>query len=300
MSTRKTIVHTAGVNIDTVAGLNLQFVSGRRTVLNAGKGLSMFAHADGIRCIAHHGPVLVQSQHDKTQIEAATDLTLTAVDGKLVAMAGKEIVLCLASGTFLRLSDDGIQLGSNGALHVNTNGHNWGGPSTMPANMPSFSEGDLGRKPRLLRPTDGKPVAGMKLQVQRDEGGDLDGQTDASGTGAKLVAKGLERLKAFFYVPRPSGGASAAAPSAGTSAAAAKAYDLHFLVQDEKTRKPLPNVPYRITLENGQQVTGTTDEKGLTELVSADSPVLAKLEAPYYGNDSSNTHTQHGHGACSC
>ena len=48
VSTRKTLVHVAGVNIDQVAGMNLQLTSGQRMLLNAGKGLSLFAHADAL------------------------------------------------------------------------------------------------------------------------------------------------------------------------------------------------------------------------------------------------------------
>jgi uncharacterized Zn-binding protein involved in type VI secretion len=77
-------------------------------------------------------------------------------------------------------------------------------------------------------------------------------------------------------------------------------YDQHFLVQDERTGKPLSNVPYKLTLETGQEIKGVTDQNGLTETVGADSELIAHLEVPYYGNCTSGVNTHHEHDACGC
>jgi uncharacterized Zn-binding protein involved in type VI secretion len=84
------------------------------------------------------------------------------------------------------------------------------------------------------------------------------------------------------------------------SASTALGYDQHFLVKDEKTGKPLPNVPYKLTLETGREIKGTTDQNGLTEKIGADSELTAKLEVPYYGNSTSSANTHHKHDACGC
>lgn len=77
-------------------------------------------------------------------------------------------------------------------------------------------------------------------------------------------------------------------------------YDIHFLVQDEDKR-PLKNIPYKITLENGKSIQGKTDVNGLTEKISNDSPMIATLEAPYYGNSTHNSDTKfHQHDTCQC
>ena len=201
VSTPKALVHIAGVNIDSVAGMNMQLTSGQRMVLNAGKGVSMFAHADGIRLIANHGPLLFQSQHDSMQVDVAHDIKLTATGGRLVALAQKEIVLMLADGTFFKLSAAGIEMGSNNPLFVKTNGHNWLGPATVQGDMPKFDEGDLGRAPRLLSPTDGNPVEGMEVLLRSEEG-DLAGKTGGDGKGPSLATNVLRRFKAYFFDQR--------------------------------------------------------------------------------------------------
>ena len=117
-------------------------------------------------------------------------------------MAQKEIVLMLADGTFLKLSSAGIEMGSSNPLFVKTNGHNWMGPATLQGSMPKFNEGDLGRTPRLLSPTDGGPVKGMEVLLRSNEGGDLSGKTDGGGKGPKMATDALRRFKAYFFDKR--------------------------------------------------------------------------------------------------
>jgi len=78
------------------------------------------------------------------------------------------------------------------------------------------------------------------------------------------------------------------------------AYDLRFLVNDDKTSQPLAGIPYKITLDTGEEFTGVTDASGHTQTVGSDSQRIAYLEAPYYGNVSSSPDTHHEHSACSC
>lgn len=81
------------------------------------------------------------------------------------------------------------------------------------------------------------------------------------------------------------------------------AYDLFFLVKDAITRKPMTNLPYKITLANGEEATGITDNNGHTKKVYSDTATTATLEAPYYGDsidNDCNTDTSFGSGACRC
>jgi uncharacterized Zn-binding protein involved in type VI secretion len=78
------------------------------------------------------------------------------------------------------------------------------------------------------------------------------------------------------------------------------AYDLQFQLNGKTSGRPMVNVPYKITLENGDEVTGITDAKGLTQLVSDNSALMAKIEAPYYGNSGKQINAGSGQDACHC
>jgi uncharacterized Zn-binding protein involved in type VI secretion len=78
------------------------------------------------------------------------------------------------------------------------------------------------------------------------------------------------------------------------------AYDLQFQLNGKDGGQPMANVPYKITLENGEEITGITDVNGLTQLVSNNSAIMAKLEAPYYGNSRKQINTGIGQDTCHC
>ncbi|MBZ8142479.1 hypothetical protein CLD22_21585 [Rubrivivax gelatinosus] len=77
-------------------------------------------------------------------------------------------------------------------------------------------------------------------------------------------------------------------------------FDLHFLLKDEETGAPLFGIPYRITLDTGEEFLGQTDAGGLTQIVSSGEQRVACLEAPYYGQINSNSHADNGYDACGC
>ncbi|WEF35863.1 DUF2345 domain-containing protein [Pseudoduganella chitinolytica] len=201
VTTSKTLVSYAGVNVDTVAQQHMQLTSGQRFNLNAGKGISLFSHMDGIAQIAHHGNFLMQSQHDDMQIDSAKDVKATA-GKRFIVMAEEEVTLIVGGGAYLKLKGGNVELGGPGSLTVKTDDHHWNGPASASTEMPKFEADDFGRTPRLLRPTDGKPVEGMKLYVQRDGGTPLVGQSDNAGEGEKVTSDRPQLLEAFFYTPR--------------------------------------------------------------------------------------------------
>lgn len=201
LSTRKTIASHAGGNIDMVALQQLQLSAAQRCNVNAGKGISLFAHKDGIVQVAHYGKFLLQSQHDLLQADAAKEIRLTA-GTRLVGMAQDEITFMTNGGAYLKLSGGAVELGGPGALTVKTDGHHWNGPGSMRAELPAFSEGDLGRVPRLVRATDGLPVEGVEVHVEREGDGPLTGQSDAGGRGPTVLTDHLQRLKGFFFSRR--------------------------------------------------------------------------------------------------
>lgn len=137
-ATPAAIVSYGGANVDTVAGRCLQLAAGSAVNVQAGKGISLFAQDGGLRAIAHHGKLLLQSQHGDMDINASGALTLSASTGKLTAMAD-EIVLVSKGGSFIRLADD-ITFGSNGDIHFKAADFLYGKSARMEAALPAFSD----------------------------------------------------------------------------------------------------------------------------------------------------------------
>ncbi|MES2743689.1 MAG: type VI secretion system Vgr family protein [Pseudomonadota bacterium] len=201
LTTPKTLVSYAGVNVDTVAQRHMQLTTGQNFTANVGGGLTLFAHKEGIRQIAHYGKFLLQSQHDDMQLDAAKDLKLSA-GKRLIGMAHDEITIMTGGGAYIKLAGEHIELGCPGNITFKAAAHHFEGPASGAAEFPQFGEDELGRTPRLLRPTDGKPVAGMKLHVEREGGSVIGGASDSAGQGAKIVADNMQQFKAFFFRPK--------------------------------------------------------------------------------------------------
>ena len=151
--------------------------------------------------VAHHGKFLLQSQHNLLQADAAKEIRLTA-GTRLVGMAQDEITFMTTGGAYLKLSGGAVELGGPGALTIKTDGHHWNGPGSMKAELPVFSEGDLGRVPQLVRANDGMPVEGVEVHVERESDSALTGKSDANGLGPRVLTDHLQRLKGFFFSRR--------------------------------------------------------------------------------------------------
>lgn len=138
-STPKSIVHFAGENLDTVAQRHIQQAAGQHYSVNAGQGISHFAHAGGIRHIAHQGDHLTQSQHGNIVAESAQNITSRAV-GEAVHMA-KTHTFIAEDGSFIKIGDGSVTLGSKGPIQSFGASFPHTGPQTMAGTKPQFGKG---------------------------------------------------------------------------------------------------------------------------------------------------------------
>jgi type VI secretion system secreted protein VgrG len=192
----KAVVSYAGTNVDTAAQQHMQLTAGQRFSVNAGKGLSLFAHHGGLHAIAHNGKLLMQSQHDDTTIESAQNMQLTASEGT-VTVTGKVILLVAADGSFLKLGDGPPVLGSKAPLRFHAPDYTFDGPESMAAQFPTFGAGGADQKlelryPRGVADDDGAEPLGalvkdMKMHVALSDGTSLESVSDAQGKSELLA-----------------------------------------------------------------------------------------------------------------
>ena len=189
-ATSQAIVSYAARNIDSVAQQHLQMIAGQRFSLNAGKGISLFARNDGLTGIAHFGKLLLQSQHDDTDINSARNLNVTATEGT-VTISGKVILLVAEDGSFLKLGDGPPVMGSKQALQFHAPEFLYDGPESMSAKLPKFehSRADQKLAVHYARGTPlengdqplGTAVKDAKMQVKLGDGTDMQARSNADG-----------------------------------------------------------------------------------------------------------------------
>lgn len=186
----KTIVSYSARNIDTVAQQHLQLTAGQRFNLNAGKGISLFAQNGGFTGIAHTGKLLLQSQHDDTDINSAKNLTLTATEGT-TTISAKVILLVAEDGSFLKLGDGPPVLGSKQSLKFHAPDFLYDEPESLTAQFPTFGQGRADQK-LMVRYAPGIPlengerppgavVKDAKLKIALSDGTAMQARSGADG-----------------------------------------------------------------------------------------------------------------------
>ncbi|CAL96086.1 type VI secretion system Vgr family protein [Azoarcus olearius] len=208
LNTPQSIAAYAGRNLDCVAQQHLQLTAGQGFNVNAGKGISLFAHGDGLRAIAHHGKLELQSQHGDTELAAEQSIKLTASQGRIVGFAQQEIVLAVSGGAGLRLHGGDIELVCPGAFSVKAARHSMSGPASVDTALPAFGEGELGRRFRLVRPTDGGGMADLPYTITLDDGTVMRGTTNAEGETELLEGDRFRIARVEFHRANAAGTAS--------------------------------------------------------------------------------------------
>ncbi len=181
-ATPQSIVSYAGANLDAVAQINLQMTAGQRYNVNAGNGISLFSHSDGIKAIAHYGKFVMQSQHDDLEINSAKNVRVTASDGTVVVMA-KQLQLIAEDGSFIKIGG-GITLGTNGDIKNQAANFPFSGPATMHTELPTFDSGQADQKFVLKYGAhlDGAVIApNRKFEIDMSDGSTAKGISDAEG-----------------------------------------------------------------------------------------------------------------------
>jgi type VI secretion system secreted protein VgrG len=161
-STPESLVSYAGKNVDTIAQQHLQQTAGQRFNLNAGKGISLFAHEEGVKAIAHHGRMLIQSQHDDTVINAERDVTVTASQGKITTAANEDIVWMTAGGAYLKLKGGNFEMGAPGGCTIKAAKHVYVGPARMTYTLKEWGKTPL--KTPCLQSASANASAFVKLE----------------------------------------------------------------------------------------------------------------------------------------
>jgi type VI secretion system secreted protein VgrG len=180
-ATPNSSVSYSGRQQNIVAQQHIQAFAGQRVNINAGKGISLFAHQDGMKYIARAGKVDIQAQQDSIGIAADRDVKITASQGDIVIAAKKSITL-LCGGAYIRIADGKIEHGCAGAFTVKAGMHKWDGPARQEAELPFFPSAEHTNWLKLdLDGYQGTPMAGVPYTLHFANGQIKNGTLDGSG-----------------------------------------------------------------------------------------------------------------------
>jgi type VI secretion system secreted protein VgrG len=174
-------VSYSGGQTNIVAQQHIQAVAGQRANINAGKGMSLFSHRDGMKVIARAGKVDIQAQQDSIGIAADRDVTITASQGDVVIAAKTSITLA-CGGAYIRIADGKIEQGCAGDFTVKAGMHKWEGPARKETALPFFSAAEHTSWLKLdLDGFRGHPMAGVPYTLHFADGKQKTGTLDGNG-----------------------------------------------------------------------------------------------------------------------
>lgn len=190
----KAIVSYSARNIDTTAQQHLQLAAGQRVTVNAGKGLSLFAHSGGLNAIAHAGKLVLQSQHDDTAIDSAKNMQLTASDG-VVTVSAKALHFVVEDGSFIRMGEGAFVIGSKNPIQLHAPDYLYDGPETMTPLRSTFSSDGADQKLELRYPRSSPGENGEQVLggIVKDASLDIS-LSDGTSTKARSGADGKSEL----------------------------------------------------------------------------------------------------------
>ena len=160
------LLASAPQGIAFTSGEHLQFTSTQNTMLTAGKNIDMgamknfsisaeselglFAHKVGVRMIANLGDVEMHSRHNTLDMSAQKALTITSTDDEIVISTPKALTVN-GGGSYLKLSDSGIEHGSEGDLTMKVGAYLVpGSGSDMPVSAPDFNSTEIAEIKRVI------------------------------------------------------------------------------------------------------------------------------------------------------
>ncbi|CAD5355805.1 VgrG protein [Enterobacter cancerogenus] len=153
------LLGSAPQGVALTSGEHLQLSSTRNTMINAGqhldvgamknlsvsveKSLGLFVHKDGAKVVANQGDIEIQAQHNTMALFSEKQLTVTSSEDDIIISTPETLTLN-GGGSYLRLSKNGIEHGSEGEFIMKTTSYLVPGTgANIPNETPNFNLTDI-------------------------------------------------------------------------------------------------------------------------------------------------------------
>ncbi|WP_037386115.1 type VI secretion system Vgr family protein, partial [Serratia sp. DD3] len=153
------LLASAPQGVALTSGEHLQLTSTGNTMINAGqhldmgamknlsvsveKALGLFVHKAGAKLVANQGDVEIQAQHNTLALFAQQLMTVTSSEDEIIISTPKTLTLN-GGGSYLKLSQNGIEHGSTGDLIMKTANYIVpGSGANLPVDSPAFNVTDI-------------------------------------------------------------------------------------------------------------------------------------------------------------
>jgi type VI secretion system secreted protein VgrG len=200
-ATPNAITSYAGKHIDTVSKLNQQVTAGQQYVVNAGTGVSLFAHSGAWKGIAHQGQLVLQAQQKSITANAKQDVVVTATDGSIL-LNSKTGITIMSGNAGIRIADGAVEIFGPTLIHLHTGNFDVPRAQGIDGALPRFDSGDTKRSFALVREIDGEPISSTAYTLTTADGSVVGKGVAANGVTPESISQQIEHLQAAFKLPK--------------------------------------------------------------------------------------------------
>ncbi|QJE02011.1 type VI secretion system tip protein VgrG [Massilia forsythiae] len=179
----------SGEAVALMSGGDSQFVGGGQLRTQAIQAIGVLGGAVapgengiGIQAIAARDAIDVQAQADVLDVQARDDVAIVSAQAAVEWAAAKRISLSTAGGANITIDDGNITVQCPGKITIHAGKKSFTGPASIGADMPTLPRGVLNfdEKFQLVDPV-GDPIANMRYEILKEDGGKIAGVTDGEG-----------------------------------------------------------------------------------------------------------------------
>lgn len=170
----------AQTHVDIVSIGNTQLSAGRKLLMRATDGISLFVNKFGMKFVAASGKVEIQAHQDNIELTSAKRIVLSASE-EIVIQAPK--VSIITQGAQATYGGGAITYHLTGAYAINSASfaHRGAGDSKLAAQTLPKSEMSHDQHVRIADLNTGVPIANQRFRVKLEDGQLIEGTTNAQG-----------------------------------------------------------------------------------------------------------------------
>ncbi len=127
-------------NLIATAGGNFDVGIMRNFTVAAGRQVSLFAQAQGVRVTAAKQDVVVQARTGAMALSSSKDMRFTSTDGSILATSRGALTLT-SGGAYLKIDGGNIELGCPGDITLKCGNFHWTGPGNLSVSLPAMPIG---------------------------------------------------------------------------------------------------------------------------------------------------------------
>ena len=197
-TSEKNIAIGAQTKLDMLSAGDANVSAGKNVLVRALRGVSVFAHAVGMKLIAASGNVLIQTHHGDINLTATGRIRISAGQG--IELQSPEIRLA-SKGAQVNYGGGTISQQSKGAhtIKSSTFSHSTGGDGDVSEiKFPSTSI-ETDERIILYHSQTGEPVKGRRYKLTMPDGRNLEGITDDQGRTQLATAQEFGDIEVLIY-----------------------------------------------------------------------------------------------------